>query len=212
MSGSAGTATESRTQEQRRAEAERRLVDAAADLISEAGPASVTLAKVGQRAGYSSGLAGHYFGSKAELMRRVADDVSEDFRAALRAGWSADGTLLDDVRALVDVYFDIVIDPPALNRARLVLIADAIAHPHADTRAVVVEADAAFRSAVADRIRSKGRGDVPIDAEAFAVVLIGLLRGVTFESMLDDAVDLEAARAEVVRLVSLRLGTVDGAV
>ena len=59
-----------RTQEERRTEAEQRLLAAAAQLISETGPASMTLAKVGERAGYSRGLATHHFGSKAALMQR----------------------------------------------------------------------------------------------------------------------------------------------
>jgi AcrR family transcriptional regulator len=57
-----------RTQEQRRIEAERRLVRAAAELVGEIGPARVTLANVGERAGYSRGLATHHFGPKGALM------------------------------------------------------------------------------------------------------------------------------------------------
>jgi AcrR family transcriptional regulator len=192
---------------ERRAEAERRLVEAAAELISEDGPSEVTMAKVGTRAGYSSGLAAHHFGSKAALMERVADTVSGDFAAAMLERTTPGATLLDDILVLVDVYFDIVEDPPPVNRARLVLIADAVAHTRADAREVILDADRQFRRFIAGRVHDAiAAGDpVGVDAEAFAVVLVGMLRGITFEAMLDGAVDLTTARAEVTALVTDRL-------
>jgi AcrR family transcriptional regulator len=72
-----------RTQEQRRIEAERRLVRAAAELVGEIGPTRVTLANVGERAGYSRGLATHHFGSKAALMQRLVETVTSQFRDAM---------------------------------------------------------------------------------------------------------------------------------
>jgi len=69
-----------RTQEQRRAEAEHRLVAAAAELVGEIGPSRVTLASVGERAGYSRGLATHHFGSKGALMQRLVEAVTHQFR------------------------------------------------------------------------------------------------------------------------------------
>ena len=65
--------TPNRRQQDRRNEAEQRLLDAAAELIGEIGPGAVTLANIGERAGYSRGLATHYFGSKGAMMRRLQD-------------------------------------------------------------------------------------------------------------------------------------------
>jgi AcrR family transcriptional regulator len=61
----AETSSPRRTQEERRVEAERRLLRAAAELVGEIGPARLTLANVGERAGYSRGLATHHFGPRA---------------------------------------------------------------------------------------------------------------------------------------------------
>src|SRR5690606_5180584 len=72
-----------RAQDQRRIEAECRLVLAAAELVGEIGPGNVTLAGVGQRAGYSRGLATHHFGSKAALMQRLVEAVTSQFRDAM---------------------------------------------------------------------------------------------------------------------------------
>ena len=195
-----------RTQEERRAEAEQRLLAAAAQLISETGPASLTLAKVGERAGYSRGLATHHFGSKAALMQRVADAVSRDFAAALERERREPHSVLDALMALVDVYFDIIVDPPPINRARLVLIADAVAHSDADSREVVLAADRQFRVALARRLASASdRGELTDDElDGLAVTVVGLLRGIAFESMLDPTIDLSSSRSQVQALLESR--------
>lgn len=201
-----------RTQQERREEAERRLIDAAAELISTIGPQGVTLAKVGELAGYSSGLVAHHFGSKSALMQRVADTVTNDFDAAMRARRTAASSLLDDLMVLVDVYFDVVVDPPPINRARLVLIADAVAHHDSDTRPVVLDADRSFRASLAKRfVRAIADGELPpgADADGLATTVVGTLRGVTFESMLDPAIDLRAVRAEIVSFLTHRFPTRD---
>lgn len=196
-----------RRQIDRRSEAEQRLVAAAADLIAEGGPSSVTLAKVGERAGYSRGLAAHHFGSKAALMDRVAATVSDSFSTSFADALETCETLADELVALVTTYFAVIADPPPLNRARLVLIADAVAHRDAESRDVVVAADRAFRSALSVRLqRAADRGDLPADStpDAIAILLVGLLRGIAFESMLDPTVDTEPVRREVEALITAR--------
>src|SRR5262245_29958329 len=94
-----------RTQQQRRSEAEQGLITAAAEIIGESGPASLTLAKVGERAGYSHGLAAHYFGSKGALIARVAEAVSRQFRDAFVATAGADGSLVDAMGSFLTVFF-----------------------------------------------------------------------------------------------------------
>lgn len=113
------------TQEERRSEAERRLVEAAAELIGELGVARVTLAGVGERAGYSRGLATHYFGSKGALIQRVVDLATAEFRAALGRR-RRPAAALDELRALVQTFFEIVSALPPVHRACLVLGADAV--------------------------------------------------------------------------------------
>ena len=53
----------------------------AAELIAEVGPSGFTLANVGERAGYSRGLATHHFGSKGAMMQRLVASVTSGFRA-----------------------------------------------------------------------------------------------------------------------------------
>lgn len=198
-----------RTQEQRRIEAERRLVRAAAELVGEIGPGKVTLAKVGERAGYSRGLATHHFGSKGALMQRLVDAVTSQFRDAIAEESQSDSPI-DQLRQLVDFYFRVVSDLQPVNRARLVLWADAVAGSSEDVRPRMVSADREFREEIEKRIElAVSAGDVPssVDPNGLATVIIGMLRGVALQRVLDDQVDLLAARREVEHLLMSRLGS-----
>jgi len=68
-----------RTQVERREKAEAKLIGAATDLVARKGFDGFSLAEVGDLAGFSRGLPGHYFGSKIELQNRVAEYVVSEF-------------------------------------------------------------------------------------------------------------------------------------
>lgn len=195
-----------RTPEVRRAEAEHRLIAAAADLVGELGPAKVTLANVGERAGFSRGLATHHFGSKGALMQRLVEAVTQQFRDAMFDRGGADD-LIAELRTLIDIYFDVVTDMQPVNRARLVLWADCVANPDDDTRARMVAADREFREEIEKRIRvgaAAGQVSSTVHPHGLATVIVAMLRGVALQSLIDD-VDLEAARTEIERLLTSRL-------
>lgn len=197
-----------RTQEERRTEAERRLVAAAAELVGEIGPSKVTLANVGERAGYSRGLATHHFGSKGALMQRLVDAVTAQFRDAV-IDENPSESLVEEVLGVTRAYFRIMAELPPLNRARLVLWADAVATPSADARPALIAADREFREEIEKRIeRSVLAGRVPasVDSVGLATAIVALLRGVALQWMLDDQVDLDAARGEVEELIITRIG------
>ena len=196
-----------RTQEQRRIEAERRLVRAAAELVGEIGPGRVTLANVGERAGYSRGLATHHFGSKGALMQRLVDTVTSQFRDAMAEESQSDSPI-DQVRQLISFYFDVVSDLQPVNRARLVLWADAVASASDDIRPRMVSADREFREEIEKRIRlavAAGEVGADVDPLGLATVIIAMLRGVALQRTLDDQVDLVAAQQEIERLLTTRL-------
>jgi AcrR family transcriptional regulator len=198
---------ERRTQEERRGEAERRLIEAAATMVSEAGPARITLANVGERAGYSRGLASHHFGSKRALMQRLVESVTYQFREAL-FDQQESSDALGELGTLIDVYFDVVSDLQPINRARLVLWADAVANPSDDVRPAMVNADQEFREEIEKRLRQAiVTGQVPdtVNAHGLATVIIAMLRGVALQSLIDDDTDLAAARFEIEELLLARL-------
>jgi len=183
-------------------------VSAAAELVGEIGPARVTLANVGERAGYSRGLATHHFGSKGALMQRLVETVTSQFRDAVVEESQSDSPI-DQLRQLIDFYFRVVSDLQPVNRARLVLWADAVAGPSGDVRPQMISADREFREEIEKRIQlAVSTGDVTtsVDARGLATVIVAMLRGVALQRVLDDQLDLAAARHEVEQLLTARLG------
>jgi AcrR family transcriptional regulator len=196
-----------RTQEERRTEAERRLLAAAAELIAEVGPSGITLANVGERAGYSRGLATHHFGSKGAMMQRLVDSVTYGFREQVFVESPSD-TVLDQALGLVRAYFHELAQARPANRARLVLWADAVATGTPDIRSAMLASDRAFREELAKRIqRGQATGEFAgsVDPRAAATVIIGMLRGVALQSMLDDELDLDACRIEIEEVLTKRI-------
>lgn len=67
----------------------RALITAAIEAIHDRGMAGITMGDIAKRAGVSSALAHHYFGSKDDLliatMRHLLDDLGEEFRGRLAA-------------------------------------------------------------------------------------------------------------------------------
>src|SRR5690349_22428973 len=86
-----------RTQRERREETERKVLAAATALIAQHGSRALTLAEVGEAAGYSRGIVSHHFGSRENLLRAVMRDA-QTFTLP-DAGDSAADWLADMVRA-----------------------------------------------------------------------------------------------------------------
>ncbi len=202
-----GVTAARRTQEARRTEAEQKLLGAAAELIGEIGPTAVTLANIGERAGYSRGLATHHFGSKGAMMQRLVDTVTEQFQRSIYLDHQADSARAQFV-GLLDTYFEALADLQPINRARLVLWADAVATPAPEVREAMIAADREFRNALIDGITrgvEAGEFSGNIDGAGLATVVMAMLRGVALESLLDEQVDLQACRAEIETLLITRL-------
>jgi AcrR family transcriptional regulator len=90
-----------RTQAERTALAETRMVLAAIELLNTVGIQGTTLVAIGEKAGYSRGLATHHFGSKSGLfttvLKRVSATWSEELTRKLdgKTGLSAITTAID---------------------------------------------------------------------------------------------------------------------
>lgn len=153
------------------------MIEAATALIAERGSRALTLAQVGEAAGYSRGIVSHHFGSRENLLRAVmrhaqAFDLPD-------AGESAGAWLADMVRA----YLKNVTNHRPAARAFLQMWGEAIA---ADPvlMPLYAEQDASFRRLLADKVREgirDGSVRANADPEAMAVSLLGLLRGIALQ-------------------------------
>ena len=184
-----------RTQHQRRDQAETALLNAAAELVIEEGVHALTLARVGERAGYSRGLPTHYFGSKQVLLQRLAHATQSGFVPGLGDAPPGLGRLL----RLIDGYIGALGQLRMPNRAFLLLWAEAATA--ADLAAIFRERDEAFRSDLREDITA-GITDGTIrpdaTAEDVAVAVLAQLRGIGLQRLVDSAaVDTERLRQSV---------------
>jgi len=195
-----------RTQAQRRAESERRLLDAAAELIVERGIEGTSLAEIGRVAGYSHGLVHQRFGSKEALVERLNTEAVRMFTTATM---NAVGTTrgLPALRIVADTYLDLVQADDPLGRVHLVVWTEAVARA-SERRSYRVTWDRYFRSAFAELIRdaaADGTVRSDVDVEAMSMVVVGLLRGVALQLMLDPAGATPETRAAVLDHLSRML-------
>lgn len=103
--------TPSLTQAERTAISDKAMIDAAVELILEHGTEKTTLAAIGERAGYSRGLATYRFGSKAGLFDEVCKAISRQWLGYLKEGV---GKLagVDAMCAALDALFKFISDMP----------------------------------------------------------------------------------------------------
>ena len=182
-----------RTQQERRAESERRLLEATAQLIVERGYGQLSLAAIGQRASCSHALVNHLFGTKAVLIERLNDTVDELYRNHIPAA-TENQEGVEAVVALVETYLALVTSSDPLARVHVVLWAQAVAGAP-DLRDSRIAWDRYFRNGVADVIaRATGRSRSDAYCKKSAFVIVGMLRGVALQQLLDPAaVPLPAA-------------------
>jgi AcrR family transcriptional regulator len=90
-----------RQQQERTAVARRRLLEAAGELIIERGYVGMTLAAVGERAGYSRGLVTIHFGSKENLLAALVERITTDWSHRILPPQTEEKSGLDSLLALI---------------------------------------------------------------------------------------------------------------
>jgi AcrR family transcriptional regulator len=184
------------------------LLDAAGEVIADVGYENMTLAAVGERAGYSRGLVTARFGSKEKLLHALVERMTTRWthknvlpRTAGRTGLEGVVVLLDAIRAQAER------DPRAL-RVLYALMFEALG-PNVDLRAHFVEFHRAMRSDITRLVRRGVRdGSIRagVDPAAEAVLIVGGLRGVAYQWALDaGAFDPVGALSYLTRVTEARL-------
>jgi AcrR family transcriptional regulator len=198
-----GAPTPRRTQEQRRSEAERKLLRSATELIAEQGAGATSLAQIGERAGFSRGLVNHHFGSRAALFERLVRETQREFASTLDAAPS--GTALDALVGFVDSYLRQIERRSPASRAFLTLWAES-AGTSRELQPILAEGDRRVRAAISGLIE-RGVEDGSIrescDPSAAAGAILGQLRGLGLQLAVDPALDLAGWRDDVVEGVRI---------
>ena len=169
-----------RTQAQRTALSDARMLDAAVGLIVEKGADGTTLKEVGEFAGYSRGLAGYRFGSKANLFSYIVRSVGEEWLREL--GQAVENKVgIEAIIAAADAHYHFVLQAADRIRAFYILwfisigpdveFKQVIAHVH-ERRQKDVEAW--IESGVAaGKVRKDI--DVRVIADQFCAAIIGIV-------------------------------------
>lgn len=191
-----------RTQAERRADSEQRLLRASVELIVEQGLDATSLADIGRRAGASHALVNHRFGSKDELVDRIIEEATRYYARAARDR-IGDKTGLEALLEMCMLYLDLVEGEDPLGRVHVVMWSEAIANS-ATRRPAQLEWDRLFRAFFTDLIQdgiALGTIRADVQAEETALTIVGALRGVAMQLLLDEGLDLPAARVAISSLV-----------
>jgi AcrR family transcriptional regulator len=196
-----------RTQAERTALAESKMIDAAIELLNTVGIQGTTLVAIGETAGYSRGLATHHFGSKAGLFRTVLKRVSAAWNEEL-VNKLKGKTGLQALTTAIDAHLAHALSHPEYIRAQNILWGSAL-DPSSEFKPNVAEFMRIQRQSVANWIRG-GQQDGEIrqnvNAERIAEQFYGGLIGINSQWLVSPDFDLEAAyedfKHNMVRLVS----------
>ncbi|MBI4693012.1 MAG: TetR/AcrR family transcriptional regulator [Gammaproteobacteria bacterium] len=169
-----------RTQKERTALSDERMLAVAITLICERGTAATTLKEIGELAGYSRGLAGYRFKTKAGLLSCIVKAVGEEWLGELRKAVQ-DKNGLAAICAGTDAHYRFVRDAAERIRAFYVLWFDSIG-PDAELKKVIAAIHERRRRDVERWIRggiAEGtvRPDVNVRsvAEQFCAAIIGIV-------------------------------------
>ena len=183
-----------RTQEERKAESERRIIRAAIELFAAQGYLKTTMNQVGEAAGYTGGLVSHRFGSKEGLLKAVILRISKRFFEDQLRPSVGTASAEEAVRAMIEIYLKEVTIRQSRIRALYVLMGEALgAVP--EVQEDIAELNAGFRNRFATLVQrgiDSGEFSIGVDPEAAGILILGLLRGVTLQALADpEAIDID---------------------
>ncbi|MDR3416221.1 MAG: TetR/AcrR family transcriptional regulator [Nevskia sp.] len=177
-------------------------------LLVDVGIAGTTLAAIGERAGYSRGLATHRFGSKARLLAHVHDTVASDWIRRVQAA-VGDRVGVEALEHVVDALCGFIEDEPDELRA-MYLLRYASIDPASEYRANVAKVHKAqcrdARRWIEEGQKAGGispKVNAELAAELFCATADGLLYRWLVNPRLPVAALHRALRREVRRSLSL---------
>jgi len=195
-----------RTQVERTAAAEASMVRAAIDLLNTAGIQGTTLVAIGERSGYSRGLATHHFGSKAGLFRTVLKRMTAVWTEELMN--KLDGkTGLQAFTTAIDTHLAHVLRHPDYILATNILWGAAL-DPASEFKPNVAEFMLIQRQSVAVWVRGgQALGEIrsEVNVDRVGEQFYGSLIGINHQWLVSPDFDLAAAyedfKQNIVRLL-----------
>ncbi len=189
-----------RTHEQRREQSEKQMLKAAIALFARQGYLKTTLSEVGREAGYTAGLVSHKFGSKEGLLQAVVHHISNRFLNDQLGEAIEQPSATDSLRNYIDIYLTEVSLREGPMRALYVIMGEALgAVP--EIRKSIADLNTGARGRLMDIIErgiEQGEFRKDTDTEAAAALIIGALRGLVMQHLIDPKkLNLKSMRSAV---------------
>ncbi len=207
MSKPTESARRRRTQAERSALSDRKLTEAAMHLMVRHGIQGTTVHAVGEKAGYSRGLATHRFGSKAGLFAKVLQVASVDWleRVQTAVGSRVGAEALCAATDAADRFFR---ERPDEVRAMYLLWFLSI-DPSADYKSNLANVHNAQRRDAAQWIRAgqdAGVVDPSLDPERSAEQYVASMAGIAYQWLANPAMPLSLMFRQLKDDLGVRLG------
>ncbi len=182
------------TQAERTALSDRRMFDAAIELINERGTRKTTLKEIGERAGYSRGLANYRFGSKDGLMLELFESFDRRWKEHL-GQYLADVGGLQAVLQAARALRDFLREESGYMRAMYLLWYESLGHDSEMRATLAAHHDVYRKDAerwIEEGIRA-GEIDPRIDPQQFAVQYCAFIFGIVYQWLVNArSLDIEA--------------------
>ena len=199
MPGASAAPARRRTQEERSAATQTRLLDAAVACLVELGWSGTTTTVVAERAGVSRGAQLHHFATRAELVGAAVQHVFAGLTEDYRAGFARVVASTDRVRGAVELLWSIYLQPRHLAALDLYLAA----RTDAELRAILAPISARHRDnvlALASAYFPEAAAGEPRFAAVIDLILDTMLGMVLSRSLHGATPTEKAILAEIERL------------
>jgi AcrR family transcriptional regulator len=192
------------SQEQRKAETRRRLLDAAALLFAERGIDAVSIDTVADAADRTSGAVYAHFGGKDGLLVALLDELVDDMAAVM----SAELTLSDDADEQLAALWRTFSDPPPGPGRGWMLLEHEFwlyAARHGDAKQRLARRFELARRSVAEAMEEyaeRGDAELPAPPDQVGTLLVAMLIGLEMQSRIDPAAVPDATAVTGLRAVT----------
>ena len=203
--------TRRRTQAERTALSDARMFEAAKELIIEQGTHATTLKEVGERAGYSRGLASNRFGSKEALFGQLVLQFNESWTKEL-AEKVDNRTSVHACLAALEAVEGFLVNHSEYMQAMYILWFESMSS-HNDVSSHLAAYHAIYRRDVAHWVEDgieAGEIDASVDAEAYAFQFCSFIFGTIYQWLVSPAsVDIPQQFKAYRRATAETFGIVD---
>lgn len=190
------TTKKRRTQAERTEASDKAMFKAAISLIAREGSNKMTLASVGKKAGFSSGLVSYRFGTKSKLLQETAQKILDlwESQVVKPAIYTEERDSIENLKLLARLYIEAVGGKSDLILAQFRLMNESYSS-HKELQPTFQEFDRRIRGRLLELIEECSKQyelNPNVDREAVTVSFVALMRGTAIQYFIDkDSIDLD---------------------